>query len=176
MKNSIRGFRRLIQQLEVEAASKVDEIFGSYLIVKKSGDRIDLVNKIKREMERSFKSGLKFGKFIRELTIEVRERREIKEAGNAKGRKVTDIKMTLKNEKEIFREKVRHEIREFNHVMSMQSKKMRARGMDRENIELYFKSDTFILHFQGFLNKVKRDTADFIAAVSNVGYYRGLYG
>jgi hypothetical protein len=70
MKNTILAFRRRIQQIEVEAAEKVNQFFKLPILDKDVLEKINnrICRAINGELQESFDEGVKFGKFIHEST------------------------------------------------------------------------------------------------------------
>ena len=72
MKNTIRAYKRRIQQIEVQAADMVDKVFKNPFDLKEKETRQKInalfLRKIKPLQDEALMEGIKFGKHIKQLT------------------------------------------------------------------------------------------------------------
>ena len=70
MKTTIRAYKRNIQVIEVKAAEKVDKFFKLPVLDMEVLRKINraILRDITEELQEAFDEGVKFGKFIHEIT------------------------------------------------------------------------------------------------------------
>ena len=175
METTIRAYRRLIQQIEVKAAAKVESVYTSPTVLRSENVSEKMLSIIKPEREQSTAEGAKFGEFIYNFAIELRKKRGKNESsprGTSDKKKVKVI--SIKGEKELLNLELENHRKTFLNDIEVKARKLRLRGMSNKQVELYFKSDAFLITWQGFRNRIKKSMSSHIIAVSNCGYMIGL--
>lgn len=183
----VQVYKRKIKGYEVEASEKVDCIFTNPFDLVKKQDREKLNKKILNSLreieEKAYQEGLKFGKHIREETLKAIEAKRDKDNEGEKVEfQVQDPGPEKPEKKAVFKSDMRDLFilslnRIENHLtdgMKIETIKMEQMGMRSAEIKIVLSEKWLLLEFAGFLNRVRRVVADYIAHTADVGYYKGL--